>query len=138
MKLVTAVIRPSRLDEVKEALATAGVQGFTVSQIGGFGEQQGHAEVYRGARYNVDFLEHLRVEVVTSNEDSSVIDDIDQEFDEYVKDLISYGLTRYLIDFGQSIVSAACTGTVGDGIVWILPLDSVIHIRDGKEDESAL
>lgn len=112
MKLVTAVIRPSRLDEVKEALATAGVQGFTVSQIGGFGEQQGHTEVYRGARYNVDFLEHLRVEVVTSNEDSSVI--------------------------AQSIVSAACTGTVGDGIVWILPLDSVIHICDGKEDESAL
>ncbi|MBQ9681067.1 MAG: P-II family nitrogen regulator [Aeriscardovia sp.] len=112
MKLVTAIIRTSRLDQVKAALATVGVQGFTVTQAGGFGEQQGHAEIYRGARYNVDFLSRLHVDVIASDEDAATIQ--------------------------QAIVAAACTGSIGDGITWIMPLDSVMHIRDGKEGAASL
>lgn len=112
MKLVVAIVRPSRLDEIKAALATAGVHGFTVTDAGGFGAQLGHTEVYRGASYNVDFMRRTRVEIVVDDEEAETV--------------------------AKVIVSAARTGSTGDGMVWITPLDSVMRVRDGASGDGAL
>jgi nitrogen regulatory protein P-II 1 len=112
MKLVTAVLKPFRLDEVKAALEAAGVQGMTVSEVQGFGRQRGHTEVYRGAEYTVDFVPKVRVEVL--------VDDADA--------------TRVL----DAIVGAAQTGSIGDGKVWTTPVDEVVRVRTGERGPDAL
>jgi nitrogen regulatory protein P-II 1 len=112
MKLVVAVIKPFKLDEVKEALEGIGVQGMTVSDARGFGRQRGHTEVYRGAEYQVDFVPKLRLEVAVD----------DDQVDEVAK----------------AIVTSARTGSIGDGKVWVVPADQVIRIRTGEKGPDAL
>lgn len=112
MKLVTGIVKPFRLDDVKEALKTRGVQGLTVSDVQGFGRQRGHTEVYRGAEYEVDFVPKVRVEVL--------VDDVDADA------------------VAQTIVDAARTGKIGDGKVWITAVDSVIRVRTGEAGSDAL
>ncbi|MDO4913322.1 MAG: P-II family nitrogen regulator [Bifidobacteriaceae bacterium] len=112
MKLVTAIIQPYKLDEVKTALANAGVHGLTVSEASGYGRQRGHTEIYRGSRYTVDLIDKLRLEVIS--EDAAV--------DEIVK----------------VIVDSAGTGTVGDGKIWVTPLESVTRVRTGETGAQAL
>ncbi len=106
MKLVTAVVKPYQLDAVKEALAALGVAGLTVSEVQGYGRQKGHTEVYRGAEYTVAFVPKIRIEVV--------IDEFDAE---------------KVVD---AIVGAARTGRIGDGKVWVLPVDDVVRVRTGE------
>jgi nitrogen regulatory protein P-II 1 len=112
MKLVVAVIKPFKLDEVKEALEGIGVQGMTITDARGFGRQRGHTEVYRGAEYQVDFVPKTRIEVVTD----------DDQVDEIVK----------------AIVTTARTDSIGDGKVWVLPADHVIRIRTGEKGGDAV
>ena len=112
MKLVTAIIKPFRLDDVKEVLRGLGVQGMTVSEVRGFGRQRGHTEVYRGAEYTVDFVPKARVEVVVDDED------VDRVVD--------------------AIVAAARTDKIGDGKVWILPVEGLVRIRTGERGHDAL
>lgn len=112
MKLVTAIIKPFRLDEVKDALAAAGVVGLTVSEVQGAGRQRGHTEVYRGAEYVVDFVPKLRVEVVC--------DDIDVD---------------RVVD---AITGGAITGKIGDGKIWVQPIDDVVRIRTGERGPDAI
>jgi len=112
MKLVTAVIKPYQLDAVKEALHAMGVSGMTVSEVQGYGRQKGHTEVYRGAEYTVEFLPKNRIDVV--------IDDID--VDKVV----------------EAIVSAARTGKIGDGKVWVTTVDEVVRVRTGERGLDAL
>ena len=112
MKLVTAIVKPFRLDDVKEALRGLGVQGMTVSEVRGFGRQRGHTEVYRGAEYTVDFVPKARVEVVVDDED------VDRVVD--------------------AIVAAARTDKIGDGKVWILPVEGLVRIRTGERGHDAL
>ena len=112
MKLVTAIIKPFKLDDVKEALRELGVQGMTVSEVQGFGRQRGHTEVYRGAEYTVDFVPKVRVEV-----------------------LLDDGEARRVVD---AIVTAARTDKIGDGKVWIVPVDDIIRIRTGEAGHDAL
>jgi nitrogen regulatory protein P-II 1 len=112
MKLVTAVIKPFKLDDVKDALKAAGVQGLTVSEVQGFGRQGGHTEVYRGAEYKVDLVPKVRVEVV--------VDDVDAE---------------KVLD---AVVAAGRTGKIGDGKVWITAVDRVVRIRTGEAGAEAL
>jgi nitrogen regulatory protein P-II 1 len=112
MKLVTAVIKPHSLDDVKKALQEGGVGGLTVSEAQGFGRQRGHTEVYRGAEYTTDFVPKLRVEVA--------VDDVDSER--------VVGL----------IVAAANSGKIGDGKVWVQQLDSVVRVRTGEQGADAL
>jgi nitrogen regulatory protein P-II 1 len=112
MKLIVAVLKPFKLDEVKEALKTMGVQGMTLTEAQGFGRQRGHTEVYRGAEYEVDFVPKLRVEVLVD----------DAEADDVV----------------DAIVRTATTGKIGDGKVWIVPVDSVVRVRTGERDRDAL
>lgn len=112
MKMITSIIRPYKLDEVRDALARTGVSGITVTEVRGFGRQKGHTELYRGAEYVVDFLPKLKVEVV-------VPDDL---------------LDAVLEDIQQ----AARTGNVGDGKVFITAVDQVIRIRTGELDADAL
>ena len=112
MKLVTGIVKPFRLDDVKEALKTQGVQGLTVSDVQGFGRQRGHTEVYRGAEYEVDFVPKVRVEVL--------VDDVDADA------------------VAQTIVDAARTGKIGDGKVWVTTVDSVIRVRTGEAGSDAL
>ena len=111
-KLVTAVIQPHRLDDVKSALEAAGVRGLTVSEASGYGRQRGHTEVYRGAEYTVEFVPKIRVEVVT--------DEIDVD---------------KVVD---AIVTAARTGKIGDGKVWVTPVDEVVRVRTGERGLDAL
>jgi nitrogen regulatory protein P-II 1 len=112
MRLVTAVIKPFKLDDVKSALEGVGVQGMTVSEVQGFGRQRGHTEVYRGAEYTVDFVPKVRVEVLVDEADAgSVID---------------------------AIVGAAHTGSIGDGKVWSTPVDEVVRVRTGERGPDAL
>ena len=106
MKLVTAIIKPYRLDDVKEALKSQGVQGLTVSEVQGFGRQRGHTEVYRGAEYEVDFLPKVRIEVLCDDADADAI--------------------------VEAIVETARTGKIGDGKVWTVPVDSVVRVRTGE------
>jgi nitrogen regulatory protein P-II 1 len=112
MQLVTAVIKPHMLDEVKAALQGLGLPGMTVSEVKGFGRQGGHTETYRGAEYQVDFVPKIKVEVV--------IDDAD---------------TTKVLD---AIKGAAQTGKIGDGKVWVMPVSSVIRIRTGELDTDAI
>ena len=112
MKLVTAIIKPFKLDEVREALSAIGVQGITVTEVKGFGRQKGHTELYRGAEYVVDFLPKVKVEVVVNSMD------VDRCVD--------------------AIVTAARTGKIGDGKIFVMPVDRVVRIRTGEEDESAI
>ena len=112
MKLITAVVKPFRLDEVKEALKGAGVAGITVSEVQGFGRQAGHTEVYRGTEYQVDFVPKVRLELV--------VDDAD------VASLVTV------------ISEAAKTGKIGDGKIWVTPVDSLVRIRTGEQGPDAV
>ena len=112
MKQITAVIKPFKLDEVREALAEVGVTGLTVTEVKGFGRQKGHTELYRGAEYVVDFLPKVKVEVVVKSED----------------------VERCV----EAIVRAARTGKIGDGKIFVTPVDRVVRIRTGEEDEAAV
>jgi nitrogen regulatory protein P-II 2 len=112
MKWVTAVIKPFKLDEVREALAEVGVQGITVTEVKGFGRQRGHTELYRGAEYVVDFLPKLKIEIA-----------IDDEL-----------LERTV----EAIANAARTGKIGDGKVFVAKLEQVVRIRTGELDADAL
>ncbi|MCX7815595.1 MULTISPECIES: P-II family nitrogen regulator [Tepidimonas] len=112
MKLVTAIIKPFKLDEVREALAAIGVQGVTVTEVKGFGRQKGHTELYRGAEYVVDFLPKVKVEAAVP--------------DERVEAVI------------EAIEGAARTGKIGDGKIFVLPLEQVIRIRTGETGVDAL
>ena len=112
MKLIVAVLKPFKLDEVKEALKTLGVQGMTLTEAQGFGRQRGHTEVYRGAEYEVDFVPKIRVEVLVD----------DAQVDEVV----------------DAIVSTAATGKIGDGKVWVIPVEKVVRVRTGERGRDAL
>jgi nitrogen regulatory protein P-II 1 len=112
MKLIVAMIRPSRLDEVKESLRSAGVAGMTVSEIQGFGRQRGHNEVYRGAEYQVDFVPKVRVEVIAEDEEADVV--------------------------LKTIIEAARTGRIGDGKVMVMPIEQLMRIRTGERGPSAI
>ncbi|MFN8017261.1 MAG: P-II family nitrogen regulator [Acidimicrobiales bacterium] len=112
MKLVTAVVKPFRLEEVKEALKASGVAGITVSEVQGFGRQSGHTEVYRGTEYKVDFVPKVRLEMVVE----------DADVDRTV----------------EAIVNSARTGKIGDGKIWVGPLDEVIRIRTGEQGSDAV
>jgi nitrogen regulatory protein P-II 1 len=112
MKLVTAIIKPFKVDDVKEALRALGVQGMTVSEVQGFGRQRGHTEVYRGAEYTVDFVPKVKVEVVTDDADAAGIVD--------------------------AIVNAARTDKIGDGKVWLTSVDNIVRIRTGEMGHDAL
>ncbi|WP_431842617.1 P-II family nitrogen regulator [Calidifontibacter indicus] len=112
MKLVTAIIKPFKLDEVKEALEAYGVAGMTISESSGYGRQRGHSEVYRGAEYAVDFVSKLRVEVLVDDMDARGVADV--------------------------IVKSAQTGRIGDGKVWIMPVEDVVRVRTGEHGEAAL
>jgi nitrogen regulatory protein P-II 1 len=112
MKLVTAVVKPHMWDAVREALETFGVTGMTVSEVNGYGRQKGHTEVYRGAEYDVALVPKVRIEIVV---DSADADDV-------------VGI----------IVKAAQTGRIGDGKVWVQPVESVVRVRTGERDEAAL
>ena len=112
MKFVTAIIKPFKLDEVREALSAIGVTGLTVTEVKGFGRQKGHTELYRGAEYVVDFLPKVKVEVVVKDDDAERCVD--------------------------AIVKAAHTGKIGDGKIFITSVERVIRIRTGETDESAV
>ena len=112
MKVVVAVIKPFKLEEVKEALEGVGVHGLTVSEARGFGRQRGHTEVYRGAEYQVDFIPKTRIEVVVD----------DDHVDEVVK----------------AIVTGGQTDSIGDGKIWVVPAEQVVRIRTGERGRDAL
>ena len=112
MKLVTAIIKPFRLDDVREALARIGIQGMTVTEVKGFGRQKGHTELYRGAEYVVDFLPKVKLEVAISEE------------------LVDQAL--------EAISDAAKTGKIGDGKIFVYNLEQVIRIRTGETGEDAI
>ena len=112
MKLVVAVIKPFKLDEIKEVLEGIGIQGMTVSDARGFGRQRGHTEVYRGAEYQVDFIPKTRLEILAA----------DDQVDEVVK----------------AIVETARTDAIGDGKVWVVPAEQVVRIRTGEKGDDAL
>ncbi len=113
MKKIEAIIKPFKLDEVKEALVEAGITGLTVSEVKGYGRQQGHSELYRGAEYVVDFIPKIKIEIVVSS-------------DEYAKIAI------------DAITKAAKTGKIGDGKIFVSDISRVIRIRTGEEDTEAL
>ncbi len=112
MKQITAVIKPFKLEEVREALAEQGVTGLTVTEVKGFGRQKGHTELYRGAEYVVDFLPKVRIELVVKG------DDVERCVD--------------------AIIRAARTGKIGDGKIFVSPVERVIRIRTGEQDEAAI
>ncbi len=112
MRLITAVIKPFKLDEVKSALQAFGVRGMTVTEASGYGRQRGHTEVYRGAEYQVDLVPKVRLEVLTDDEDAEALIDV--------------------------IVKAAQTGRIGDGKVWSVPVDSVVRVRTGERGPDAI
>ena len=112
MKMISAIIKPFKLDEVREALSDIGVQGITVTEVKGFGRQKGHTELYRGAEYVVDFLPKVKVEVVVRT------DDVDRCVD--------------------AIVKAARTGKIGDGKIFVTAVERTVRIRTGEEDETAV
>ena len=112
MKLITAIIKPFKLDDVREALAEEGVQGITVTEVKGFGRQKGHTELYRGAEYVVDFLPKIKVEVAIGDEHQD----------------------RVI----EAIMKAANTGKIGDGKIFVSPLEQVIRIRTGEQGDQAV
>lgn len=112
MKLVTAIIKPHQIDDVKEALEGFGITGLTVSEASGFGRQRGHSEVYRGAEYTVDFVPKLRLEVLVEDIDTATVVGV--------------------------VASAARTGRIGDGKVWVTPVEEVVRVRTGEKGVEAL
>jgi nitrogen regulatory protein P-II 1 len=112
MKLVVAVLKPFKLDDVKERLKALGVSGMTLTEVQGFGRQRGHTEVYRGAEYEVDFVPKLRLEIRVDD------DSVDATVD--------------------AIVEAAGTGKIGDGKVWVLPVETVVRVRTGERGPDAI
>ncbi|KUL39806.1 transcriptional regulator [Streptomyces sp. NRRL F-4489] len=112
MKLITAVIKPHRLDEVKEALQAFGVHGLTVTEASGYGRQRGHTEVYRGAEYTVDLVPKIRIEVLVEDADAAELLDV--------------------------VVNAARTGKIGDGKVWSVPVEEAVRVRTGERGPDAL
>ena len=113
MRKIEAVIKPFKLDDVKEALLEAGIEGMTVSEVKGYGRQQGHSELYRGAEYVVDFIPKVKIEIVVSSE-------------EYMKAAV------------EAIKKSAHTGKIGDGKIFVSPVEHVVRIRTGEEDAEAL
>ncbi len=112
MKLITAIIKPFKLEDVKEALESAGVGGITVSEVQGFGRQAGHTEVYRGAEYTVEFVPKVKIEIVVApGEELRIV---------------------------ETIGDAARTGKIGDGKIWVTDLDALIRIRTGERDQDAV
>ena len=112
MKLIIAVIKPFKLEEVKEGLMEIGVEGMTVTEVKGFGRQKGHTELYRGAEYVVDFLPKVKIEIVVGDE---------------------------VVDMAiESIIKAAHTGKIGDGKIFVMPVEQVVRIRTGETGEAAL
>lgn len=112
MRLVTAIIKPFKLDEVKQALEAYGITGMTVSEASGYGRQRGHSEVYRGAEYKVDFVPKVRVEVVVDDADALAVVEV--------------------------ILKAAQTGRIGDGKIWTVPVEDVTRVRTGERGTDAL
>ena len=112
MKQITAIVKPFKLDDVREALAQVGVSGLTVTEVKGFGRQKGHTELYRGAEYVVDFLPKMKVEVVVNEGDAERCVD--------------------------AIIAAARTGKIGDGKIFVTNVERVVRIRTGEEDEAAV
>jgi nitrogen regulatory protein P-II 1 len=112
MKLVTAVIKPHKWEDVRAALETIGVTGMTVSEVSGYGRQKGHTEVYRGAEYDIALVPKIRLEIVVDDQDVDAVAD--------------------------AIVTSAQTGQIGDGKVWIAPVETVIRVRTGDRDELAI
>jgi nitrogen regulatory protein P-II 1 len=112
MKRIEAVIKPFKLEDVKDALAEAGITGMTVSDVKGYGRQQGHSELYRGAEYVVDFLPKIKLDLVVAEED------VDNTV--------------------EIIVNAAKTGKIGDGKIFVSPIERIVRIRTGEEDEEAI
>ena len=112
MKRIEAVIKPFKLEDVKDALAEAGITGMTVSDVKGYGRQQGHSELYRGAEYVVDFLPKIKLDLVVDGED------VDKTV--------------------EIIVEAARTGKIGDGKIFVSPIEKIVRIRTGEEDEEAI
>jgi len=112
MRLVTAIVKPFKLDDVKAALTELGLTGMTVTEVRGFGRQRGHTEVYRGAEYTVEFVPKVRIEVLADDDEAKRLAD--------------------------AIVEAARTGQIGDGKVWISPVDTVIRVRTGEMGHEAL
>ena len=112
MKLITAIVRPNKVDDVKEALQSLGVAGLTISEARGYGRQRGHTEVYRGAEYVIDFVPKVRVEVLTDEADLDRLVDV--------------------------VVATAATGRIGDGKVWVSEVDRVVRIRTGERGAEAL
>jgi nitrogen regulatory protein P-II 1 len=112
MKLITAVIKPFKLDDVKDALKAIGIAGLTVSEVRGFGRQGGHTETYRGAEYQIDFVPKVSLSVVVD----------DAQADQVV----------------ETITSAAATGKIGDGKIWVTPVDRLVRIRTGEEGAQAI
>ena len=112
MKLVTAVIKPHKWEDTRVALETVGVTGMTVSEVSGYGRQKGHTEVYRGAEYDIALVPKIRLEIVVNDEDVQVVVD--------------------------AIVRTAATGRIGDGKVWVVPVESVVRVRTGDRDDAAI
>jgi nitrogen regulatory protein P-II 1 len=112
VRLVTAVIKPFKLDDVKSALQSFGVHGLTVSEVSGYGRQRGHSEVYRGAEYTVDFVPKVKVEVLVADDEVGDVIDV--------------------------VVKSAHTGKIGDGKVWSVPVDAVVRVRTGERGPDAL
>ncbi|WP_371482007.1 P-II family nitrogen regulator [Kitasatospora sp. NBC_00315] len=112
MKLITAIVKPFKLDEVKNALQAIGVHGLTVTEASGYGRQHGHTEVYRGAEYRIDLVPKARIEVVVEDEDAEPVMD--------------------------AIVAAARTGKIGDGKVWSVPVEGIVRVRTGERGPDAV
>jgi len=112
MKLITAIVKPSKVDDIKRALQADGVHGMTVSETRGFGRQKGHTEIYRGAEYTVDFIPKVRIEVLADDADCDHIVDL--------------------------IVTTANSGFIGDGKLWVTPVETVVRIRTGERGSDAL
>ncbi len=112
MKLVTAVVKPFKVDAVKSALQVFGVSGMTASEVSGYGRQRGHTEVYRGAEYVVDFVPKVRLDIVVNDED--------------------------VLDVMDVVAKSAATGQIGDGKVWVTPVDAVVRVRTGERDLDAI
>jgi nitrogen regulatory protein P-II 1 len=112
VKLIVGIVKPFKVDDIKEALHGIGVQGLTVSEVQGYGRQRGHTEVYRGAEYTVDFVPKVKMEVVVDDDDAARV--------------------------AQTLIDTACTGKIGDGKVWVVPLDDVYRVRTGESGPEAL
>ena len=112
MKLVTAVVKPHKWEDVRSALEASGVTGMTIGEVSGYGRQKGHTEVYRGAEYDLALVPKVRIEIVVDDADAADVTDV--------------------------LVKAAQTGRIGDGKVWVTPLDLVVRVRTGERDRAAL